>query len=654
MTRSVVRLTVVVCFILIALARQAIAADWKPLDPAHLAMKQPKIDPAADAETLIWEVRVSDEIDARGEPATVYEHYVRAKIFTDRGRENFSTIDIPFATGIDVRKVAARTVRPDGSIAEVKSSDIYQRTVVKSGDYKVKVTSFAMPALERGAIVEYTWQEYHRDSLAANLRLNFSRETPVHDVRYYLKPLSIPGYSMVAFPFNGTFNPPQKQKDGFTLLSLSNVPAHVVEEYDLPSFEGRPWVFIGYEPAGRSDSPDYDRMFAKSLHDDYSKRAKPNDAIRRLAQTAVAGATTDAAKVAALARTARQKIRRVDTATADDADRQKARETKNAGDLLERGVGTGDDVLLLFLALANAAQLDARAAALANRAEMFSRSLRPHPAFTPERIAAVRSGATWLFVDPANPYSASGELPWMFELQRATIADPKELIQGDTPLSGPSYSVRKRVGTFRLLEDGTLEGDARWEYTGHSGEVLRQQEEQSSPAEREKELRDLVAKRLPGAELSDVRIENVSDPTHPYSNAYKIRVPGYAQKAGSRLILQPAVFQKGVTQTFSAPQRKSDVHFEFPWSEEDEITIELPAGYAFEEPVERKGFDVGSAKYEPQLSLAGTRLTFKRSMSVATRGVLYSAPYYQSFREFFEAVHRVDGQPVVLRKKDAR
>jgi hypothetical protein len=220
-----------VALLFAAAAAPASAADWKAIDPAHLALKQPKLDPKADAEALLWEVKVSDELDPRGEPATIYEHFLRAKIFTDRGREAFATVDIPYVSGIEVREVAARTVRADGSIVEVKKSDIYQRTTVKSNDLKVKVVSFALPALERGAIVEYTWREYHRESLAANLRLRFSRDIPVHEVRYYLRPLSVPGYGMVAFPFNGAFNPPVKQKDGFTIMSLSNVPAHVDEEY---------------------------------------------------------------------------------------------------------------------------------------------------------------------------------------------------------------------------------------------------------------------------------------------------------------------------------------------------------------------------------------------------------------------------------------
>jgi hypothetical protein len=214
--------------------------------------------------------------------------------------------------------------------------------------------------------------------------------------------------------------------------------------------------------------------------------------------------------------------------------------------------------------------------------------------------------------------------------------------------------MRTRAGTFRLLEDGTLEGEARLEYTGHWAELLRDQEDQEPAATRERELRELMSRRLPGSELSDVRIENVTDPARPYANAYKIRVPGYAQRAGNRLIVQPGVFQKGVAQVFAAAERRTGVHFPFAWSEEDRVTVEVPAGYVAEGSLDLAGIDAGAAKYGPQLSFDGSRLTYTRVFAVAPRGVLYDTTYYQAFRAFFEAVHRGDGQPVVLRKKDAR
>lgn len=638
--------------LLVWLVPSAAATDWKPLDPAHLALKQPKLDPTAAAEALLWEVRVSDELDGNRTPLTVSDHYLRAKIFSDRGREAFATIDIPFEKNVSVREIDARTIRPDGTIVELKRADIYERTLVKAGDVKVKVKSFAVPALEPGAIIEYKWREYHNDSLAINLRLAFSRDIPVHEVRYLLKPLDVDGYRMVAFPFNGNFLPPVKQADGFTVLALSNVAAQVTEEYAPPALEYRPWVFIGYEPSGRSDDgTQFERTFTKSIADDYARRARPNDAIRKLAQDAVAGTTTDAQKVAALATVARAKIRRTDTDTATVAS-QKTKGPKNAGEALTGGVGDGDDVLTLFLALASAAGLDARPGATISRDVLLPRSLRPHSAFFPERIAAVRSGTEWIFVDPANEHSTTGEVPWYLELQRVLIADARQASAADVPATPAAYSIKKRVGTFRLLEDGTLEGEARVEYLGHWGQMLREQEDDEAPADREKSLRELMTGRWPGAELSDIRIENIPDPSQPYVNSFTVRIPGFAQRAGQRLILQPAVFQKGITQTFAAAQRTTQLHFPFAFSEQDDVTITLPDGYTMQESAGPKPINAGAGLYTPSLSANGSTITYSRKMSLSAPGV-YATTLYGPLRTFYESMHKADGHTVIVTRTPA-
>jgi hypothetical protein len=34
--------------------------DWKPVPPEDLALKKPRVDPAADAEALYWDETVAD------------------------------------------------------------------------------------------------------------------------------------------------------------------------------------------------------------------------------------------------------------------------------------------------------------------------------------------------------------------------------------------------------------------------------------------------------------------------------------------------------------------------------------------------------------------------------------------------------------------
>jgi transglutaminase-like putative cysteine protease len=648
----------VLALVLVAASVEARAADWKPLDPADLALKAPKVQADADAEAILWEVRVSDELSMiEFESSTVFDHYLRVKIFTDRGRDAFATVEIPYTSGMQVRDVAARTVRPDGSIVELKRGDVYQRTIVKAEDLRVKAVSFAVPAIERGAIVEYRWREVHYDSLANYLRLPFSRDIPVHTVRYFIRPLSLllPDFGMKALSFNGTFSPPQRQKDGFTMISLSDVPADRDEAYSSPRLERGPWLFIYYE--SRSPVPDaaHWERFSKDLHEEYASRSKPNADIRTLATQSVTGAKTDAERVAALVRASRARVRRIDIDTADRGDRRKARDNKNAGDALKRGIGGEDDIVVVFLALAKAAGLDARIVAAPNRAELFHRAIYDNPYFVRGRLVGIRAPGGWTFVDPANEHSETGDLRWYYEWQEVLIGDSGQVTTARTPLSPPSRSAKRRIGTFRLDEDGTLEGECRIVYSGHWGDTIREQEDQDAAAERERSLRELITKRLPGAEVSAVTIEHVTDLAGPYTNSYHIRVPGYAQRSGSRLFLQPAVFQRGVDALLPTASRVTDVYFPFPWIEEDDVTIALPPGFELEQPERPTAIDAGPGRYELRVARhdRSAHLRLLRTLTFGlNEAILFPVTSYPSLKMFFDRVHTSDGHTLVLRREE--
>src|SRR2546423_15715950 len=63
----------------------ALAGDeWKPVDPADLALKAPVVEADADAEALFWEVRVADDATG-GDLRTALNHHIRIKILHERG-----------------------------------------------------------------------------------------------------------------------------------------------------------------------------------------------------------------------------------------------------------------------------------------------------------------------------------------------------------------------------------------------------------------------------------------------------------------------------------------------------------------------------------------------------------------------------------------
>ena len=84
----------------------AAGEEWRPIAPADLALKAPVVEPNADAEAIFWDVRVDDG----GADDLVLQHYVRIKIFNERGRDNHSKMDIPYINGVKIKDVAARTI----------------------------------------------------------------------------------------------------------------------------------------------------------------------------------------------------------------------------------------------------------------------------------------------------------------------------------------------------------------------------------------------------------------------------------------------------------------------------------------------------------------------------------------------------------------
>ena len=121
-------------FLLLINLQVVFAGDdtWREVTTAELQMKTPKVEPGADAEAIFWEVRVDDS----GTDNLIMKHYIRVKIFTERGREKYSKIDIPFVKGMKIKDILARVIKADGTIVELAKTDIFEREIAKTNDVK--------------------------------------------------------------------------------------------------------------------------------------------------------------------------------------------------------------------------------------------------------------------------------------------------------------------------------------------------------------------------------------------------------------------------------------------------------------------------------------------------------------------------------------
>ena len=634
------------------------ADDWRPIDPAELVLKNPVVEKDADAEALFWEVKIDDS----GEGNLVFNHYIRIKVFTDRGRESQSKIDLPFGRlfrgEIKIQDIAARTIKPDGSIVELEKEDVFERTIVKTSGVKVKARSFAMPAVESGSIIEYRWREVRVNRSAQYIRLQMQREIPVQQVRYLLKPFPFPGLSFryMTFHTRGTEAIVKKEKDGFFSISMSNIPAVYEEARMPPEDEVKTWVLVYYSKDEKLEPTTYWNDYGKRFYNETKSLLKVSDDVRQMAASLTTDAKSDDEKVERLFEFCKTKIKNI----SDDAsgltaeDRKKLKENKSPSDTLKRMMGTSADVSLLFGALASAAGFDARIARGPDRGDIFFNKNMADDYFLASSNIAVNIGGTWKFFDPGFSYLSYGMLRWQEEGQPALISDPKQPQWVETPLTAHDKTRVKRIAKLKLGTDGAIEGDVRLEYTGHFAVERKEENDDESETRREELLKEEMKNRLSTADISNIKVQNVTDYVKPFAYEFHIRVPGYAQKTGRRLFIQPAFFQYGLPALFTASARRYPIYFHYPWSEDDYVEIQLPEGFALDNadsPTPFASTDITA--YTPKLAVNsdGKILVYSRKFFFGGGGALtYPVQTYPQLKALFDALHQQDSHTVALKQ----
>ncbi|HEY0658486.1 MAG TPA: DUF3857 domain-containing protein [Pyrinomonadaceae bacterium] len=654
-------------FSLLLVCSQTIFAgdEWRPVTSGELQMKTAKVEPDADAEAIFWEIRIDDSSSEE----LARNHYVRVKIFTERGREKYSKFDIPFTKGIKIKNIAARVIKADGTITEITNKDIFEREIIKAGKVKIKAKSFAIPNIEPGVIVEYRYREVIDDAGAMGMDLPFQKDIPVQDLAYYYKPYSKKEPNYQSYNFKDTKF--VKDEKGYYLAKRENIPAFKEEPRMPPEDTVRPWMLLQGVRVNLTSVSDFSISFVikdpsnpnsfwGAVGKEQSGLVKyinnPNKEIKKVAAEVTASANTDEEKLRKLYEYAQTQIKNTsfDTTLTDET-RKNLPKIKELSDVLKHKTANSQFVDMMFGAMASSLGFETRVAFAANRNKMFFNPNMTVESFIQPAAIAVRVGNEWKYFNPGVSFLPYGMLVWYEEDVWALLVGEKQFDWEKTPMSGIEKSVSKRTGKLKLLEDGTLEGTVREEYTGQSALTSRLESYEVSANQREENLKAEIKQRVSTAEISNIVIENLTDAAKPLTYQYKIRVPNYAQRTGKRLFLQPGFFEYGASPLFATASRKYDIYFHYPWSEQDNIEIELPKNFALdnaETPAEiTDRSNIGLLKVYIGIDQTKNILVYNRKFHFGGGGnTLFPVTAYQPLKNLFDAFHKADTHTITLKE----
>lgn len=632
-------------------------ADWRPIDPAELALKHSKTDQNADAEALFREVYISNEQHGASYAQNVVREYVRLKIFTDRGKE-YGNVQLPYFGQHRIYDVQGRTIHPDGSIIELRKDAIFSKVLEKRGR-KTKVVTFAMPAVEPGSIIEYRFTTNEGERTSRYRPIEVQSEYPVDELTFFIKPLSniyVSYPTMRYFPFGCNPERGNMTRDGFDVLKVKNVPAYHDEPFSPPRYSARQWILVYYEENSKSGKDQYWTSLGKDLYGEYSHDIKVNGELKNIANGIIGAAATDEEKLEKLLAWCRTELKDTSRDEIDTATRDESKPNKNTLETIQRKQGSVIDINYAFLALAQAAGFEARRAELSDRGTFLFAPVMQSRYFLNSFDIAVKVGDKWRFYDVTNPAMPGGQLRWQEQGVYALITDGKHPEMVQTPMLTAAENMERRIANLTLTEDGTLEGDIREMKFGNYGSQWREENRYTNDAQREQALRDELKERFADFTLTNVKLSALPDASKPVGIVYHIVVPNYTQRTGKRLFLRPDYFAAGFASFFSDSSRQNNIYFDFPWSEFDSIEIKLPAGFTLDHADAPTGVNAPPhCSYNIKMSFeaANNRLRYERHFTFGSKDLLvFGKEAYPTLKKIFDIVHESDNHMLTLKTTD--
>jgi hypothetical protein len=630
--------------------RTAIADEWQPISPAELQMTSVPEAPGAPAVILYRQVDRDDSARTGNQ-----YNYVRIKILTEEGRK-YGDVEIPFFKDQGtIHSLKARTIRPDGTIANFEGK-AFDKTIVKARGLKYLAKTFTLPDVQAGSIIEYHYTYDLHEGYVYDSHWILSDEVFTKYAKFSLKPNKDFGL-LWSWPVGlpaGTA-PPKQEPNGPIRMEARNIPAFQIEDFMPPENELKFRVDFTYHEGDVEKEPEkFWKKYGKKLND----RAEGFMGKRKAMEQAVAQivSANDAPEIKL------QKIyARVQQAhntsydlekTEQEQKRDKLKEIGNVEDLWKEGRDNARQINWLFVALARAAGFEAYSVYISARSQYFFKPEVMNASQLNGDVALVKLNGKDIYCDPGSKFASFGLLPWEETFVKGLRLDKEGGSWITTSLPESSTSTIARTAQLKLGDDGSLSGKLTITFSGLEALSRRNEERNEDETNRKKFLEDQVREYIPAGievELTNKPDWNSASPT--LTAVYDLKVPGWASAAGRRALLPVGLFAATEKQLFEHANRVHPVYFQFPFEKVDDVSIDLPLGWQVSSAPKPFDRDAKAAKYA--LKVESDKGTLHLTRTLQSSLLMIDTKYYGTLRSFFQTVRTGDEQQIIVQPEAA-
>jgi hypothetical protein len=318
-------------------------------------------------------------------------------------------------------------------------------------------------------------------------------------------------------------------------------------------------------------------------------------------------------------------------------------------DVLQRKRGSSGQIALLYLSLARAAGLQARPERITSRnSRTFSAQLLDTTQLDCLLVGISIDGKE-ITLDPGEKVAPFQTLHWSHAGAGgvAMKSDGKvEIIL--TPLQQNTDNTIIRVGKLNISPEGGISGALKVQFTGQDALRWRQEAIRVDEDQILKLMEYSISRQIPNGISAHVqRIAGLEDINAPLVAVVQV-TGSLAERTASRLIFPRLFFESKEAVPFPADATRTlPVDMHYPSQETEQITYVFPAGFALEgTPQDDKFRWEDNAAYQLRSKADASQIISARVLS---RGfTLLEAKDYNQLRDFYQKVTTDDQQQLVL------
>jgi hypothetical protein len=637
----------------VVVSRAWAGIGFQPVSADELKMTSEPQAPGAPAIILYRQVDRDDNGRTSHE-----DQYYRIKILTEAGRK-YADIEIPFLRDWEnVVNIRARTIRPDGSIVDFDGK-IFDKTLVKAKGVKYLAKTFTLSDVQVGSIIEFYYTDDLEEYSLFSSHWIVSEELFTKRAQFSLKPYELKAHeSYFPNPFRLRWTwhglpagiEPQKGGDGIVRIEVKNIPAFPTEDFMPPANELKARVDFIYADSDDAREPDkFWRQWGKKRYEDLESFVGKRKAMEAIVAQIVSSSDAPEVKLRKIydrvqaIRNTTFEVRK----TEQEEKRAKEKPPNNVEEMWKRGYGDSVTLPRLFLALVRAAGFDARECWVSDRRMYFFVPITMEGRKLNANVVVVKLNGKDLYLDPGIPFTSFGLLPWSETGTPGLLLDKEGGTWVRTVIPARSESRVDHNARLKLTDAGDLEGKVTVNYSGLEAMNRRMEKRNSDAVERKKFLEDELKGRIPVA--AEVELTNTPDWSNSETRLvaeFTLKIPGWAAAAGRREVVSAGVFSAEEKHVFEHANRVHPIYFDYSFEKEDDVSIDLPAGWHTSSIPAARNQDGHIVSYSVKVDeLAGT-LHLVRKLGLDAG--MYDPKYYTGLRNFFQNVKSGDEQQIVL------